>query len=314
MQSEHVSVRLAAGQPLASAHGVRSVERQRLMKRVRLFVLLFALLVALAAYYYHNGNSVRVEVVQFNSNLIGRPLPYTVVLPRGYTLITSRRTRYPVLYLLHGWGGHYDGWLTHTGLMQYASDYQLIVVTPEGGDGWYTNSATVPSDQYESYVVQELIKDVETRYRTVQNRRGRAIAGNSMGGYGALKYGLKYPELFTFAASMSGALDAPARTDEASINQAFGPPNDTVREGNDLQRLVREFPAKRAGLLPYIYLDCGEADSWLNTNRSFVNLLLERKIPHEYRQVPGGHVWPYWDRQVREVLRLAAERMVQPEH
>jgi len=284
------------------------------MKRVRLFVLLFALLVALAAYYYHTGNAARVEIVRFNSNLIGRSMPYSVVLPRGYSLLTSRRTRYPVLYLLHGWSEHYDGWIASTGLLQYASDYQLIVVTPEGGNGWYTNSATVPSDQYETYVVQELIKDVETRYRTVQNRRGRAIAGNSMGGYGALKFALKYPEMFALAASMSGALDAPARTDDASINQALGSPNSEVREANDLQRLVREFPPERVPLLPYLYLDCGLADPWLETNRGFVNLLLERKIPHEYRQVPGGHIWPYWDKQVREVLHLAAERMVPPEH
>jgi putative tributyrin esterase len=155
---------------------------------------------------------------------------------------------------------------------------------------------------------------VETRYRTIQNRRGRAIAGNSMGGYGALKFGLKSPDMFTLAASMSGALDTPARTDDESINQALGPPNSTVREANDLQRLVREFPVERAPLLPYLYLDCGLDDRWLDTNRSFASLLLEQKIPHEYREVPGGHVWPYWDRQVHEVLRLAAERMVQPEH
>lgn len=110
------------------------------MKRVRLFVLLFALLVALAAYYYHTENAVRVEVVRFNSNLIGRAMPYSVVLPRGYSLFTSRKTRYPVLYLLHGWSEHYDGWLANTGLLQYASDYQLIVVTSEGGNSWYTNS------------------------------------------------------------------------------------------------------------------------------------------------------------------------------
>jgi S-formylglutathione hydrolase FrmB len=198
--------------------------------------------------------------------------------------------------------------------MQYVSDHRLIVVTPEGGNGWYTDSATVPSDKYESYVVQELIKDVEARYRTVENRRGRAIAGNSMGGYGALKFGLKYPDMFALAASMSGALDATARTDDASINQALGPAHSAVREANDLQRLVRDFPAERAPLLPYLYLDCGLGDPWLETNRSFVNLLLERKITHEYRQLPGGHVWPYWDKRVSEVLRLAAEQLVQPEH
>ncbi len=148
-------------------------------------------------------------------------MPYEVVLPRGYRLITSRRTRYPVLYLLHGWSGHYDSWLKQTALLQYASEYQLIIVTPEGDNGWYTDSATVSADHYETYVLDELISDVDRRYRTIHDRRGRAVAGNSMGGYGALKLGFKHPEIFTLAASMSGALDASARTDEASIMQTF---------------------------------------------------------------------------------------------
>lgn len=284
-----------------------------LLKHGRLLVLAAVLLLAVAAYYYHAGNTVRVEAVQLQSNLVGKVLPYSVVLPRGYGLITSRRTRYPVLYLLHGWSGNYSSWVKNTGLTQYASEHQLIVVTPEGGNGWYTDSATVSSDKYETHILKELISDVDSRYRTIADRRGRGVAGNSMGGYGALKFGLKHSEMFSFAGSMSGALDASKRTDEASLMQTFGEPNSPVRESNDLQRLAREFPPERQPLLPYLYLDCGSDDPWLATNRDFVNILLERKMVHEYRQLPGRHIWAYWDRQVREVLRVAADRMATPE-
>jgi S-formylglutathione hydrolase FrmB len=171
----------------------------------------------------------------------------------------------------------------------------------------------VSADKYETYLLKELIADVDSRYRTIADRRGRGIAGNSMGGYGALKFGLKHSEVFSFAGSMSGALDASNRTDEASLMQTFGESNNPVRAANDLQRLAREFPPARQSLLPYLYLDCGSDDPWLATNRDFVNILLERKIVHEYRQLPGGHLWAYWDRQLREVLRVAAERMVKPE-
>ncbi len=92
-----------------------------------------------------------------------------------------------------------------------------------------------------------------------------------------------------------------------------GEPNSPERVANDLPRLAREFPAERQSQLPYLYLDCGTDDPWLESNRDFVNILLERKIVHEYRQLPGGHIWHYWDRQVREVLRVATERMVSPE-
>ena len=292
---------------------LKSNRNKGLLRHTRLLVLILVLLVALVAYHYHAGNAVHVEVVQFKSTLVGKTLPYSVVLPRGYGLITSRRTRYPVLYLLHGWSGNYNSWIKSTGLVQYASAHQLIIITPEGDNGWYTDSATVSSDKYETYVLNELIPDVDSRYRTIADRRGRGIAGNSMGGYGALKFGLKHPEIFSFAGSMSGALDASKRTDEASLMQTFGDPNSHVRESNDLQRLAREFPPERQPLLPYFYLDCGSDDPWLATNRDFDNILLERKMVHEYRQLPGGHIWAYWDRQVREVLRVAADRMVTPE-
>jgi S-formylglutathione hydrolase FrmB len=290
-----------------------SNKNKRLLKYSRLLVLAAGLLVAVAAYYYHAGNIVRVETVQLQSTLLGKVLPYSVVLPRGYGLLTSRRTRYPVLYLLHGWGGNYSSWATYTYLTQYTAEYELIVVTPEGDNGWYTDSATVPSDKYETYILKELISDVDSRYRTIADRRSRGVAGNSMGGYGALKFGLKHPEIFSFVGSMSGALNASKRTDEASLMQTFGEPNSPVRESNDLERLAREFPPERQSLLPYFYLDCGSDDPWLKTNRDFVNILLERKMVHEYRQLPGGHVWTYWDRQVREVLRVAADRMATPE-
>ena len=248
--------------------------------------------------------------MQFNSNLVGKVLPYGVVLPPRYGLITSRRIRYPVLYLLHGWSGNYNSWTSQTALLQYAAEYQMIIVTPERSNGWYTDSATIPADQYESYLIRELIADVDNRFRTIPDRRGRSIAGVSMGGYGALKFGFKHPEKFSLAASMSGALDATSRTDDASILQTFGDLESAARKNNDLTRLAREFSADRQKMLPYFYLDCGTEDPWLVTNRDFSRVLLERKIVHEYHQFPGNHIWPYWDRQVREVMRVAAERMV----
>lgn len=282
-------------------------------RNARIPLLILLLLVALAAYYYHLQNAVRFEVVEFKSNLVGKILPYGVVLPPGYGLITSRRIRYPVLYLLHGWNGDYNSWTKQTALMQHAAEYQIIIITPEGGNSWYTDSATVPSDQYEAYVMRELVPDVDNRFRTIADRPGRSIAGVSMGGYGALKFGFKYPEKFSLAASMSGALDATSRTDDASIMQTFGEPESPARKTNDLVRLAREFPTDRQALLPYFYLDCGTDDPWLVFNRDLSGVLLERKIVHEYRQLPGTHLWPYWDRQVREVMSIAADRMVAAE-
>jgi S-formylglutathione hydrolase FrmB len=281
------------------------------MRRLRPAALVLALLAALAALYYEHARRVRVETVELPSRLLGRTVAYKVVLPPGYGLVTSRATRYPVLYLLHGWGGGYASWLSETAVPAYAAERQLIVVTPEGGKGWYTDGAG--GERYESYLLEEVVPDVERRFRAIAGRCGRGVAGYSMGGYGALKLAFRRPELFAFAGSTGGALDAAARSDEESLVRVFGGPGGATRDENDLPRLAREFPEQRRGALPFLYLDCGLDDPWLAHNRDFAATLAARKIPHEYRQRPGGHDWPYWDAQAREILRVASEMLAAPE-
>ena len=286
----------------------------KLTARALFLVILFSLIAC--------GQMVeapRVETVQFKSNLVGKTLPYSFVLPPRYASSENRTQSYPVLYLLHGLSGHYSNWFSKTKLAEYAAEYRMIIVTPEGNDGWYTDSATVFADKYETYILQELIPDVESRFRAIKRREGRSIAGLSMGGYGALKFGIKHPDKFIFAASMSGAFDAAASSDDdprfpweyirASIMQTFGAPGSQTRAANDLYKLARTLPAERLASLPFFYFDCGTEDGFLATNRELATILLERKIPHEFRQLPGKHNWEYWDAQVREVLKIAAQKM-----
>jgi len=217
--------------------------------------------------------------------------------------------RYPVLYLLHGHGGTYSSWVSQTGLEKYVSELKMIVVRPEGDDGWYTDSATIESNKYETFIVKELIPDVESRFRVIPDRSARAIAGNSMGGYGALKFGLKYPDMFAFAGSMSAAFDAPLRTNDRSILQAFGPRSDPMREANNLTTLAGGVAQERISALPYLYLDCGKDDPWLRANRELASVFVSRGIKHDYQELSGAHDWAYWDRQLREVLRVAVATM-----
>jgi S-formylglutathione hydrolase FrmB len=259
---------------------------------------------------------VEVETVQFKSELVGQTLPYNALLPPGYA---ASNRRYPVLYLLHGLFGRYDDWLTRTNLADYAKNYQVIIITPEGHDSWYTDGATVERDKYESYLIRELIPAVDARFRTIKDRHGRGVAGLSMGGYGALKYALKYPDQFAFAASISGALNPTASTDDhpgfawdilrPSINTVYGPKDSQTRAANDLHKIAHNIKAAQIASLPYLYFDCGTEDGFIDTNRELAAILLEKKIPHQYRQLPGGHNWEYWDTQIREVLLLFAQRM-----
>ncbi|HXQ70272.1 MAG TPA: alpha/beta hydrolase family protein [Pyrinomonadaceae bacterium] len=257
----------------------------------------------------------RVDTVRFQSKLVNATLPYNVILPPDYD--TARATRYPVLYLLHGLTGHYSDWATKTNIADYAAEYRLIVVMPEGNDGWYTDSATLNTDKYESYILQELLPDVQQRYRTIEARYGRAIAGLSMGGYGAIKFGLKSPQTFAFAASMSGAFGV-TRFTEKEIPQLwqesvklFGPAGSDTRKANDLFEIIGKLTTARVSSLPYFYFDCGTEDSPLifPYQRELSALMFEKKIPHEYRELPGDHSWGYWDSQVQEILRIAARKM-----
>ena len=282
--------------------------RTRVLRRAMLAIL-FAPLISCA-------QRSSVETIQFQSKLVNATLPYNVILPPDYR--TSSTTRYPVLYLFHGLTGHYSDWLTKTNVADYAAQYRMIVVMPEGKDGWYTDSATVPNDKYESYVLKELIPDVQKRYRTIETRFGRGVAGLSMGGYGALKFGLKSPGTFAFAASLSGALAAPSWTEKDlkdpgaardSVLSVFGPAGSDTRKANDIFEGVRSMTPNRVAGLPYLYLDCGTEDGLISTNQQFAALLREKKIPHEYRELPGDHNWAYWDQQVREVLKIAGQKM-----
>jgi putative tributyrin esterase len=265
------------------------------------------------------GQSPSIETVQFHSQLVNATLPYNVILPPGYR--ASRTTRYPVLYLLHGWAGHYTDWVTRTNVADYTAQYRMIVVMPEGNSSWYVDSAGGATDKYEGYILRELIPDVDKRFRTIQSRYGRAVAGLSMGGYGAIKYGLKYPATFVFAASMSGAFGVTryTQTEMGGANwepflKIFGPEGSDVRKANDVFEIARGLSPARVASLPYFYFDCGTEDAaqHVKPNRELSEIFLEKKIAHEYRELPGTHSWAYWDQQVQEVLKVAARYLRMP--
>src|SRR5688500_15195595 len=180
----------------------------------------------------------RVREFKLSSKLTAREMPYRVVLPAGYEN-SNEKTFYPVVYLLHGLTGHYDNWTDRTKLAEYAAKYNFIIVTPEGGDGWYTDSVTVPADKYESYIIKELIPEIDKKFRTLTDCNRLAIAGLSMGGYGAIKFGLKYPEKFVLVGSFSGALGIVSVPSKAtatfpSIKNVFGEDESPTRKNNDI--------------------------------------------------------------------------------
>jgi S-formylglutathione hydrolase FrmB len=254
-----------------------------------------------------------VSTEYLDSKLMGKKMPYNILLPANYFDKDSTGRRFPVVYLLHGLTGNFNNWASRTKIADYAASYDVIIVTPEGGDGWYTDNLKKDGDKYESYIINELIPEIDKKYRTIDRRDKRAVAGLSMGGYGSIKFGMKYPDKFVVVGSFSGAIGAASITEKEfpgaigkSIDEIFGPADGVIRKANDPFDLLRRAPAESIKQLPFIYLDCGTEDFLFKNNRDFVNLLIEKKVAHEYRELPGAHNWQYWDGQVQEFLRVSS--------
>jgi S-formylglutathione hydrolase len=249
--------------------------------------------------------NVRTE--SLTSAALHRALPYRVVLPARYSAAASR---YPVLYLLHGYGGHFTNWTEKTGLVEAASPYSFIVVTPEGENSWYVDG--VNGEAWNTCFSGELVTDVDRKFRTIARRDGRAIAGLSMGGYGSVLLGLQHPSEYVFVGSVSGALDITRANDvftrgsHVDVTPIFGPPGSATRQANDVYALIASADPR---VVPYFYMAEGAQDPWLEPNREFVRALVARGVAHEYHETPGSHDWTFWGREIRPLLaRLQSVR------
>ncbi|MEP6924725.1 MAG: alpha/beta hydrolase family protein [Pyrinomonadaceae bacterium] len=258
-------------------------------------------------------NEIEIHHLGLSSRMNRRKLPYAVLAPKSASLIEKSN----VLYLLHGLFGSYENWLNNTDLCFYLEKFNFLVVCITGENSWYVDSEN-GCDFFESYFVEELIPEVENRFVGAENKIKRSIAGISMGGYGAFKFAFKYPQKFVFAAAMSGAFHASRITDGYSENdyevvypsilEAFGEPNSETRKKNDLCKLITDFPVEQISELPFLYFDCGSEDSFLPVNLSVAELFAHKRISHEYRQLPGGHDWFYWNSRIENIL-IQAEKL-----
>jgi putative tributyrin esterase len=255
-------------------------------------------------------SNVVMRDVTFHSASLNSDMPYRVVMPAS----APTGVKFPVVYLLHGGSGNFRDWTNYSDVARFA-ERGLILVMPDGDESYYTNSADHPEQRYEDYIVRDLIVDVEGRFPVASDRAHRAIAGVSMGGFGAVKLSLKHPELFSFTAGLSSAIDVPNRP--FSIRRIgqwrhhrsiFGPPGGAAQRANDPFVSARSAdPANSA----YFYLTCGDQEGLLSSNRSFANLLGQRHFRYEFHVVPGGHNWNQWNACLNDCFSSLLEHLVQ---
>lgn len=246
-----------------------------------------------------------VDTLTIFSQAMQKDMKAAVVVPDQYQ---QSNQSFPVLYLLHGGSGSYRDWLSKTPdttlLHQLADQYNILIVTPDGGPrSYYFDSPLDKSSQYETHIAREVVATVDNAYRTVQDRKGRVIAGLSMGGHGAFFIATRHPDLFSAAGSMSGVMNinpvtwkvpeefAQSRVDHFA--QLLGSPEEGPYNYPDYTAVGMTDQMKANDVK--LKFDCGVDDFLIETSRELHQLLLDKQIPHEYTERPGEHTWEYWE-------------------
>lgn len=266
----------------------------------KLFLLTFCCLA-----YSLNSMAAKVDTIEMKSEKMQKMVKAAVVTPQSYT---ANQSAYPVLYLLHGGTGSFRDWLNSVPdkqlLHKLADQYNIIIVTPDGGPtSYYFDSPIDKTSQYETFISKELIGQIDASYRTIKDKKGRIIAGLSMGGHGAMYIATRHPELYSAVGSMSGVMDINTATwkvpDEFAKSRAenfvklLGPAKEGAvpYPGHTIIDMSDEL--KASGLA--IIFDCGVDDFLIETNRHLHQLLVDNKTPHDYIERPGMHNWEYWE-------------------
>lgn len=232
-----------------------------------------------------------LATVQFGSNAIGQQVEYSVILPeRG-------EGPFPVLMQLHGLSDNHESWIQRSNLVRHVERYPFIVVLPNGGTSGYVNWPSperMGRQNYEDLLMKD-IPDHLARHFDVKPGPW-AIGGLSMGGYGAMRLGLKCPERFASIWSHSSAFH---------IHELIGDEFVIDRDDLDVFKLSTRSASSPADVpdKPVIAFDCGVDDERLIDHNRELHAHMERiGLEHHYAEHAGAHTWDYWDDHVQEAL------------
>ncbi len=367
-RSQRVAPRLALPRPLQHALPLVLPLARRLAQRLVLVAVTLAIPLGRAvAMQAKRTSPVRHGTVHTDtlwSQSLGLRKALTVYLPPSYR--SNARRRYPVLVYLHGLTGNERNWVDAGKLdstldsLATAGRGEAIVVMPDGDDGWYStwnslavsppcvsdtvrkepaSTYCVPWTHYDDYIAHDIVAHVDARYRTLADRRHRAIAGLSMGGYGAMSLALSYPEVFSAAASHSGVLSprllAPKpfpRAYNVKVTPTYAVDTTGFKAsstwlwrymapvfGHDSIGWIARDPGRMAARalalgkrthipMPALFIDCGAQDGFVDQNRDFDATLRRLGVSHHYAEWPGKHEWSYWRAHSAESLAFLLTR------
>lgn len=252
------------------------------MKLIQILILVFTVSIARAG---------KADTIQIYSNSMHTYIKTVVIKPDSYDRSSSR---YPVVYLLHGYDGNYSNWIVKVPeLKSYADIYQTLIVCPDGAtSSWYFDSPVDTAYRYETHISTEVVNHIDKNYRSIADKNHRAITGLSMGGHGALFIGLRHQDTFGAAGSLSGALNIKGMKDRYDISKRIG---DTILYSNAWNKFsVLSMISDYSNTQLHIIFDCGIKDGFIEANRQLHQKMLQLNIAHTYTERPGNHGWDYW--------------------
>lgn len=253
--------------------------------------------------------------VNYYSNVLMRQVTYKAVIPTDGPVFPGMDRRekkaFKTLYLLHGIMGNYTDWITGTRVAQWAAQHNIAVIMPSGDNSFYVDQEA-SCNYYGEYIGRELVEETRKLFPLSTKREDTFIAGLSMGGYGAIRNGLKYHDTFGALAGLSSALildqaltsteEAPWAFGKRSYYEAvFGDLSKLKGGDKDPEALVKKIKEEQ-GAMPRIYIACGTEDFLITNNRKFRDFLAAENVEHTYLESPGIHDWKFWDEYIEKVL------------
>ena len=244
--------------------------------------------------------------VNYVSSALKRTVPLQVILPVDKCSPDGRLPapkKFKTLYLLHGYLGNYTDWVSGTRIQRWAEERDLAVVMPSGDNAFYLDYPAT-DNYYGQFVGQELVEITRRMFPLSEKREDTFIGGLSMGGFGAMRNGLKYHDTFGAIISFSGVLQffdqmhVKKLDDFASV---FGNLREAAASDKNPSVLAKAL-ARQGGNLPKIYIACGTEDALLSQSRGFRDLLVANGFDVTYEESPGDHNWDFWDTYIKKAI------------
>lgn len=246
--------------------------------------------------------------VNFHSTCLNRMVTYKAIIPTEHEI---KNEPYQTLYLLHGYTDNHTNWLLGSQLALYATKHRLAIIMPAGENSFYIDDYA-RQNLYGKFIGDELVTQTRQLFHLSHRREDTFIGGLSMGGYGAVRNGLKYHQTFSHIIGLSSAFilnqilnSTPNATslleNRTYFESLFGDLNHLIGSENDYKALIIRLKNEQESI-PKLYLACGTEDFLIEENRDYHQFLKENNIPHTYIEDTGKHDWNFWDTYIKKAI------------